>query len=110
MRLSPRRAVAGAAARVPLAAAGYAVARAALAGPAPGMHLGGVPTAAVPITGAVVVGAGGATTGYYTKVVVITQGQPLTFVNLDELAHTVTSVARGSDGRPLFNGNALPGT
>src|SRR5205814_3237493 len=28
----------------------------------------------------------------------------------DELAHTVTSVARDVSGAPLFNGNALPGT
>ncbi|HEU5035341.1 MAG TPA: multicopper oxidase domain-containing protein [Mycobacteriales bacterium] len=68
-----------------------------------------VPTASTPLTGAVVAGPGGATAGYATKVVVVTQGSPVTFVNLDELAHTVTSVARDVHGNPLFTGNALPG-
>ncbi|HET6817327.1 MAG TPA: multicopper oxidase domain-containing protein [Mycobacteriales bacterium] len=94
-----------------LAAAAYAVAPLATAGPQrPGMVLGNVPTGPTPLTGAVVAGPGGAVTGYYSKVVVITQGMPLTFVNLDELAHTVTSVAKDANGSPLFNGNALPGT
>jgi FtsP/CotA-like multicopper oxidase with cupredoxin domain len=96
---------------VTLGVGGYAVAPLAVAGPpAPAMVLGHVPTADTALVGAVVVGPGGATTGYDTKVVVITQGTPLTFVNLDEIAHTVTSVARDSAGNPLFNGNALPGT
>ncbi|HVT22593.1 MAG TPA: multicopper oxidase domain-containing protein [Mycobacteriales bacterium] len=68
-----------------------------------------VPSAAGPLSGAVVVGPGGASTGYYTQVSVMTAGSPLTFINLDQLAHTVTSVARKPDGTPLFNGNALPG-
>src|SRR3954449_4622884 len=96
---------------VALAAAGYALAPLANAAPQPpAMVLGHVPTAPTPLAGAVVVGPGGATVGYDTKVVVITQGSPLTFVNLDELAHTVTSVAKDGTGSPLFNGNALPGT
>lgn len=74
------------------------------------LTLGGVPTASAPIAGAVVATPGGATAGYATKVVVLTQGSPLTFVNLDELAHTVTSVATDASGTPLFSGNALPGT
>src|SRR4051794_6405978 len=94
-----------------LAAVGYALAPLATAAPGrPAMTLGGVPTADTALTGAVVVGPGGAVTGYDTKVVVVTQGSSLTFVNLDELAHTVTSVARDATGAPLFNGNALPGT
>jgi spore coat protein A len=92
-----------------LAGAAYAVAPLASAAPQPQTVLGGTPTAAAPLTGAVVVGPGGAVTGYYTKVVVVTQGSTLSFVNLDELAHTVTSVARDGTGAPLFNGNALPG-
>src|SRR3954470_24459080 len=93
------------------AALGYAVAPLATAAPQrPAMVLGHVPTDPSPLTGAVVVGPGGATVGYDTKVVVITQGMPLTFINLDELAHTVTSVARDASGRALFSGNALPGT
>ena len=76
----------------------------------PGVRLGGVPTADAPLAGAVVVGPGGAVTGYDTKVVVITQGTELTFVNLDQIAHTVTSVGRDADGDPLFSGNALPGS
>src|SRR4051812_2107003 len=86
-----------------LGAAGYAVAPLATAAPPrPAMVLGHVPTDPTPLTGAVVVGPGGAVTGYDTKVVVISQGMPLTFVNLDELAHTVTSVARDANGLALF--------
>ena len=93
------------------AAIGYAVPPLASATPEQrAMVLGHVPTSSTPLAGAVVVGPGGASVGYASKVVVITQGTPLTFVNLDEIAHTVTSVARGADGNPLFNGNALPGT
>ena len=92
-------------------AAAFALAPFATAGPhRPAMVLGGVPTSDTPLAGAVVVGPGGAVVGYDTKVVVITQGTSLTFVNLDEIAHTVTSVARRADGSPLFSGNALPGT
>src|SRR3954471_4749680 len=103
-----RRVVVGAV--LGLAAAGYAMAPLATAADRPAMVLGHVPTADAALVGAVVVGPGGATTGYDTKVVVITQGTKLTFVNLDEIAHTVTSVARDVQGNPLFNGNALPGT
>src|SRR3954452_10728523 len=103
-----RRVVVGAV--LGLATAGYAAAPLATAADRPAMVLGHVPTAETPLAGAVVVGPGGATTGYDTKVVVITQGTGLTFVNLDEIAHTVTSVARDASGAPLFNGNALPGT
>ncbi|MDX6197869.1 MAG: hypothetical protein QOJ79_1020 [Actinomycetota bacterium] len=60
------------------------------------------------VGGSIVAGPGGATLGYASKVTVEPQGTPLTFYNLDELAHTVTAVDRGADGRPLFNGNALP--
>jgi plastocyanin len=60
------------------------------------------------VGGSIVAGPGGATLGYASKVTVEPQGTPLTFYNLDELAHTVTAVDRGPDGRPLFNGNALP--
>ena len=103
-----RRIVVGAV--LALGAAGYAVAPLATAADRPAMVLGHVPTAETPLAGAVVVGPGGATTGYDTKVVVITQGTKLTFVNLDQIAHTVTSVARDASGSPLFSGNALPGT
>src|SRR4051812_49438240 len=60
------------------------------------------------VGGSIVAGLGGATLGYATKLAVEPQGTPLTFYNLDQLAHTVTAVDRGADGRPLFNGNALP--
>jgi spore coat protein A len=62
------------------------------------------------VGGAIVVSAGGATLGYTTKVAVEPQGTPLTFYDLDELAHTVTSVDRDADGVPLFDGGALPGS
>jgi FtsP/CotA-like multicopper oxidase with cupredoxin domain/plastocyanin len=69
-----------------------------------------VPAVAQPgdVGGSIVAGPGGATLGFATKVAVEPQGTPLTFYNLDELAHTVTAVERDADGRPLFNGNALP--
>jgi FtsP/CotA-like multicopper oxidase with cupredoxin domain/plastocyanin len=71
-----------------------------------------VPAIAQPgdVGGSIVAGPGGATLGFATKVAVEPQGTPLTFYNLDELAHTVTAVERDPDGRPLFNGNALPET
>jgi spore coat protein A len=70
----------------------------------------GLPAVAEPgdVGGSIVAGLGGATLGYTTKVAVEPQGTPLTFYNLDQLAHTVTAVERDADGRPLFNGNALP--
>src|SRR5947209_478193 len=56
-------------------AAGYAVAPYADASHVrPAMVLGNVPTSDTALAGAVVVGPGGAVTGYDTKVVVITQG------------------------------------
>ena len=60
--------------------------------------------------GSIVAGPGGATLGYTSKVAVEPQGMPLTFYNLDQLAHTVTAVERDADGKPLFSGNALPGS
>ncbi|MCU1602768.1 MAG: Multicopper oxidase [Frankiales bacterium] len=65
---------------------------------------------ASPVPGVIAVGPGGATLGYLSKVAVEPQGSELTFVNGDELAHTVTAVDRDPDGKPLFSGNALPGT
>jgi spore coat protein A len=62
------------------------------------------------VGGTVVAGPGGATLGYASRVAVEPQGTTLTFVNADQLAHTVTSVDRDPDGRPLFSGNALPGS
>ncbi|MDX6274855.1 MAG: hypothetical protein QOJ92_2065 [Frankiales bacterium] len=61
------------------------------------------------ITGAIVVAGGGASAGYSTRVAVVTQGSSVQFVNLDSIPHTVTSVARDSQGRPLFNVSALGG-
>ena len=63
-----------------------------------------------PSGGAIVVGSGGATLGYTSKVAVEPQGTPLTFYNFDQLAHTVTAVDRDAEGRPLFSGSALPGS
>ncbi len=62
------------------------------------------------VGGSIVAGPGGATLGYVSKVAFEPQGTPLTFYNLDELAHTVTAVDRDPEGRPLFSGNALPGS
>jgi FtsP/CotA-like multicopper oxidase with cupredoxin domain len=56
-----------------------------------------------------VVAGGGASAGYSTRVAVVTQGSPVEFVNLVQIPHTVTSVARDSEGRPLFNVSALGG-
>ena len=65
---------------------------------------------AAPAGAVIAVGPGGATIGYLSKVAVEPAGTPMTFVNGDQLAHTVTSVDRDQDGKPLFSGNALPGT
>src|SRR3954451_8468079 len=65
---------------------------------------------AAPAGAVIVAGPGGATLGFVSKVAVEPQGTPMTFVNADQLAHTVTAVDRGADGTPLFSGNALPGT
>jgi FtsP/CotA-like multicopper oxidase with cupredoxin domain len=89
--------------------AGYVGAPFASGSPASPLTARTLPAASGALSGAVVVGPGGATTGYYTRVSLMTTGGSLTFVNLDELAHTVTSVLRKPDGTPLFNGNALPG-
>src|SRR4051794_36930350 len=69
---------------------------------------GGALAAPGDVGGSIVVAPGGATAGYVTKAAVEPQGTPLTFFNLDQLAHTVTAVDRDEDGRPLFSGNALP--
>ncbi|HWC35457.1 MAG TPA: multicopper oxidase domain-containing protein [Mycobacteriales bacterium] len=92
-----------------LGLAGYVGEPLASGATAPQLTSSVLPAASGALSGAVVVGPGGASTGYYTKVSLMTAGSTLSFVNLDELAHTVTSVARKPDGTPLFNGNALPG-
>src|SRR3954467_12628674 len=69
-----------------------------------------LPTSGTALTGAVVVAPGGASTGYATKVVVVTQGSSLAFANLDQLPHTVTSTARTKSGDPLFSTSAGPTT
>jgi spore coat protein A len=70
------------------------------------------PAAAAPgdVGGVVVAGPGGATLGYTTRVTVSPQGTPLTFYDADQLAHTVTSVDRDAEGRPLFDSSTLPGS
>ena len=80
------------------------LALAVLAAAAVPLHVTAAPAGAV-----IVAGPGGATLGYVSKVAVEPQGTPMTFVNADQLAHTVTAVDRDQDGRPLFSGNALPG-
>ncbi|HVT63867.1 MAG TPA: multicopper oxidase domain-containing protein [Mycobacteriales bacterium] len=92
-----------------LGVAGYVAAPLTAGASTPRLTAQTLPAAAGPLSGAVVVGPGGASTGYYTRISVMTTGSSLTFINLDQLAHTVTSVARKPDGSPLFNGNALPG-
>jgi FtsP/CotA-like multicopper oxidase with cupredoxin domain len=92
-----------------LGIAGYVGAPLASGAPAPALSAQTLAAESGSIPGAVIVGPGGASTGYYTRVSLMTAGGTLTFINLDELAHTVTSVARKADGSPLFNGNALPG-
>jgi FtsP/CotA-like multicopper oxidase with cupredoxin domain len=62
------------------------------------------------VGGSIVVAGGGATLGYATKVAIEPQGTPLTFYNLDQLSHTVTSVDRDVDGVPLFDTSAAGGS
>ena len=72
-------------------------------GTQPGVLLGHVVTASAPTSGSVVIGKDAADHGYETKVVTISQGATLSVVNLDSISHTVTSVAHGVDGAPLFD-------
>ena len=71
-----------------------------------------LPAGAAPgdVGGAIVAGPGGATSGYTTRVTASPQGTIATFYDADQLAHTVTSVDRDADGKPLFDTSALPGS
>jgi FtsP/CotA-like multicopper oxidase with cupredoxin domain len=58
----------------------------------------------------IVVEEGGARTGFATPEVTVGGGGTVTVVNLDSFDHTVTSVARGADGAPLFDVRVPAGT
>jgi spore coat protein A, manganese oxidase len=93
------------------AAAGYAAMPAHATIPAlRGMTLGGTPTAPAPLSATIVIGKGAATKGYTTKTVTISQGGTLSVVNEDNIEHTVTSVALGGGGSPLFDHFTEPGS
>ncbi|HSV38610.1 MAG TPA: multicopper oxidase domain-containing protein [Nocardioidaceae bacterium] len=69
----------------------------------------GAARATMPIYASVVIPKDGATKGYATKVVTISQDGLLSVVNLDTIDHTVTSVAIDSEGDPLFDVIVPPG-
>ena len=58
----------------------------------------------------VVIEEGGARKGYATPQVSISGGGAVTVVNLDSMDHTVTSVATGADGLPVFDVRVAAGT
>jgi plastocyanin len=58
----------------------------------------------------IVIDQGGARKGYATPRVTISGGGAVTVVNLDSVDHTVTSVARGPDGLPVFDIRVADGT
>ncbi|MEO5852443.1 MAG: multicopper oxidase domain-containing protein [Nocardioides sp.] len=71
--------------------------------PTPGLVAGHTPRADVPLSTSVVIGPDGSRRGYATPVVTMSQDGLLSAVNLDTIDHTVTSVAVGTDGEPLFD-------
>ena len=58
----------------------------------------------------IVVEQGGARSGFATPQVSISGGGAVTVVNLDSMDHTVTSVAEGPDGLPVFDVRVRAGT
>ena len=71
----------------------------------------GRPASAEPVrTATIVIELGGARTGFATPDVTVGGGGTVTVVNLDSMDHTVTSVARGEDGVPLFDVRVPTGT
>ena len=58
----------------------------------------------------VVIEEGGARKGFSTPAVTVSGGGTVTVVNLDSMDHTVTSVAKGADGLPLFDVRVAAGT
>ena len=58
----------------------------------------------------VVIEEGGARKGFSTPDVTVSGGGTVTVVNLDSMDHTVTSVAKGADGLPLFDVRIPAGT
>jgi FtsP/CotA-like multicopper oxidase with cupredoxin domain len=58
----------------------------------------------------IVIEEGGARKGYATPDVTMSGGGVVTVVNLDALDHTVTSVATGDDGLPVFDVRIAAGT
>ena len=58
----------------------------------------------------IVIEEGGARKGYATPQVSISGGGAVTVVNLDAMDHTVTSVATGADGLPVFDVRVPAGT
>ena len=53
---------------------------------------------------------GGTRKGFSTPAVTVSGGGTVTVVNLDSMDHTVTSVAKGADGLPVFDVRVAAGT
>ena len=58
----------------------------------------------------IVIEEGGARKGFATPDVTVSGGGTVTVVNLDTMDHTVTSVAQGPDGLPVFDVRIPAGT
>lgn len=69
------------------------------------------PAFAEPVRNAtIVIDPGGVRKGYATPLVTVSGGGTVTVVNLDSFDHTVTSVAKGPDGLPVFDVRIRAGT
>ena len=69
------------------------------------------PAFAEPVRNAtIVIEQGGARNGFAPAAVTISGGGVVTVVNLDSVDHTVTSVAKGADGVPVFDVRVRAGT
>jgi FtsP/CotA-like multicopper oxidase with cupredoxin domain len=69
------------------------------------------PAFADPVRNAtIVIEEGGARKGFATPDVTVSGGGVVTVVNLDSMDHTVTSVAQGADGLPVFDVRIAAGT
>jgi spore coat protein A len=68
------------------------------------------PVGRAPATATIVIDQGGIRKGFATPRVSVAGGGTVTVVNLDSVDHTVTSVATGPDGLPVFDVRVATGT
>ncbi len=68
------------------------------------------PVGRAPASATIVIDSGAVRKGYATPAVSVAGGGTVTVVNLDSVDHTVTSVATGPDGLPVFDVRVPTGT